>query len=80
MNQHNITGVTYRAWCPACVSGRARDRHHKRREGQQGKRVSELVLDYAFPGAEGERETVAVLVIRDRRAQMLFAHVVPRKG
>lgn len=38
------------------------------------------MFDYAYLGAEGERETVAVLVIRDRRPHMLFAHVAPHKG
>lgn len=42
--------------------------------------MPEIIFDYALLGAEGERESVAVLVIRDRRTQMLFAHVVPRKG
>lgn len=44
------------------------------------KRIPKLVFDYAFLVAEGERETVAVLVIRNRRTNMLFGHAVPRKG
>lgn len=31
-------------------------------------------------GDEAERGTVAVLVIWNRRTQVLFAHVAPRKG
>lgn len=79
VDQRNITHVPYRAWCPACVSGRARDRDHHKKEGQDEKRVPELVFDYAFLGAEGERDTVTVSVFRDRRTHKLFAHVVPRK-
>ena len=38
------------------------------------------MFDYCFLGGKDEAETLAVLVARDRRTQMLFAHVVPRKG
>lgn len=50
------------------------------RAGQRDKRVPDGVFDYAFLGAEGERELVAVLVMRGRCAQVLFANVVPCKG
>lgn len=49
------------------------------REGQTEKRVPEMVFDCAFLGADGEPETVALLVIRDRRTTVLFARVVPRE-
>lgn len=43
------------------------------------KRMLEIAFVCAFMGAGCEKEMVAVLVIRDRRAQMRFAHAVPRK-
>lgn len=46
-----------------------------KKEGQNEKRIPEAVFDYAFLGAEGERETVTVLVTRDTSTHMLFAHV-----
>lgn len=39
-----------------------------------------MVFDYAFLGSAGEELTIPVLVARDRRTQMLFAHVVPARG
>lgn len=51
---------------------------HKRMEEyeeDEPKRVPEVVFDYTFLGS-----AAAVLMARDRRTQMLFAHVVPRKG
>ena len=51
---HNATHMPFRAWCPACVSGKARDRHH-RIQSEQEKGVVELVFDYGLLGGrEGE--------------------------
>lgn len=70
---HNMTHLPFRSWCPSCVTGRARDRPHRKGGGQGEQRIPEIVFDYAFLGAEGRQDTVAVLVIRVRRTQMLFA-------
>lgn len=56
----------------------ARERRHRWR-GTIRHVVPDIVLDYAFLGAEGEKELVAVLVI-NRPAHMLVAHLLPRKG
>lgn len=74
------THLPYTSWRPSYVTGRARGRAHRRGTGQEVKRVPEIVFDSTLLVAEGERETLAVLVIRDRRTGMLFAHVAPRKG
>ena len=79
VERHNVTHMPYRSWCPACVEGKARDKHHSLNEEQDQKGVPEIVFDYGFLGSEGE-ETIAIQVARDRRTRMLFAHVVPKKG
>ena len=28
IEQHNVTHLPFRAWCPSCVEGKARDRPH----------------------------------------------------
>ena len=38
------------------------------------------MFDYRFLGGKDDEETLAVQVARDRRTQMIFAHVVPCKG
>ena len=38
------------------------------------------MFDDCFLGGKDDAETLAVQVAIDRRTQMLFAHVVPRKG
>lgn len=42
--------------------------------------MPEIVFDGLFRGSEGEASIVLVLVARDCRAPMLFAHIVRRKG
>ena len=44
------------------------------------KQVPEIVFDYGFFGGKEDEETLAVQIARDRKTQMLFANVVPRKG
>jgi hypothetical protein len=80
VERHNTTHMPYRSWCPICVEGRARDKPHHRHDGQDEKSIPEIVFDYGFLGGEGDDETVAVQIAKDRRTRMLFAHVVPRKG
>jgi len=39
VDKHNITHLPFRAWCPACVTGQAKDRAHKKDvTGGQGHR------------------------------------------
>ena len=72
--------LLFRSWCPHCVAGKAQDRPHKKRENQGEKQIPENVFDYCFLGGKDDAETLAAQVARGRRTQMLFAHVVPRKG
>ena len=80
IEKHNVTHMPYRSWCPVCVEGRARDKHHRRGEEQDDKGIPEIVFDYGFLGAKGDEETMAIQIAKDRRTRMIFAHVVPRKG
>ena len=61
------------------MNGKAKDRHHKKCENTN-ETVPEIVFDYGFLGCMDDEETLAVQVVRNRKAQMLFAHVVPRQG
>ena len=79
VEKHNVTHMPFRSWFPACVEGKARDKAHRLNEEQNKKGVPEIVFDYGFLGSEAE-DTIAIQVARDRRTQMIFAHVVPKKG
>ena len=79
--EHNTTHLPFRSWCQHCVAGKAQDRPHKTKKGaQMDKQLPEVVFDYGFLGGKDDEETLAVQVARDRRTQMIFANVVPRKG
>lgn len=60
--------IPYRIWCPACFTGLARDRPHRREEGQEDKQTPDIVFDYVLLGAEGNR---------DATASLEFAHITP---
>ena len=79
VDEHNVTHLPFRSWCPHCVNGKAQDRHHKKQD-QNEKTIPEIVFDYVFLATADDEETIPIQVARDRRTQMIFAHVVPRKG
>ena len=68
-----------RSWCPSCVLGQARDKHHQRR-GQCKDGLSEVLFGCCFLGGEGEEETVAIWVALGRRTRKIFAHMAPQNG
>lgn len=80
VEEHNATLIPSRGLCPACVSGHARHRAHRKEGGWGQKRTPELVFSYAFLGSEGETDMIAVLVLRDPHTLVIFALVVPRQG
>ena len=80
IDAHNVTHLPFRAWCPACVAGKSRDRPHRKAEVDESKGVPQIVFDYCFMAGEGDEETVAIQVAKDRKYRMIFAHMVPRKG
>ena len=80
MQDHAVTHLPHRSWCPVCVESRSRDRPHRLVADRSERGVPEVHFDYGFLGNRDEEETQAIQVARDVRSQMLFAHHVPRKG
>ena len=78
VEEHYLTHVPYRNWCPHCIRGRGKDLDHRRALDDERK-IREFSFDYCFPGDEkGVR--VTVLVGRERVTGMTMASVVPTKG
>ena len=78
VDEHNLTHLPYRNWCPHCVRGRGKDLDHRRAVDDE-RRVREFSFDYCFPGDDrGKR--ITVLVGRERMTGMTMAAVVPVKG
>ena len=77
VEQHELTHVPYRNWCPICVRCRGKDLDHRKAvEDERG--VSEYAFDYCFPGDEFGHKLV-VLAGRERVTGMYFATGVPAK-
>ena len=79
VDSHNITHLPFRPWCPSCVAGQAKDKHHKRDE-ETDKALDQVVFDYGFLGTEGVKESLPVQVMKYVKRGMICAHAVPRKG
>ena len=48
IEEHNVTHMPFRSWCPHCVAGKAPERPHKKQERQSEKQIPEIVFDYGF--------------------------------
>ena len=78
VEEHYLTHIPYRNWCPHCVSGRGKDLDH-RKAVEEDRKIREFTFEYCFPGYEkGARFTV--LVRRERVTGITMASVVPVKG
>ena len=51
VDEHNLTHLPYRNWCPHCVRGRGKDLDHRRAVDDERK-IREFSFDYFFPGDE----------------------------
>ena len=79
IEEHNINHLPYRSWCPACVAGKAKDRMHFKIK-EENHEVPTIVFDYCFLATNDAKTTIPIQVMLDTRTQMIFGHVVPRKG
>ena len=77
VDEHNLTHLPYRNWCPICIKAKGKDMDHILVDKER--KVSEYCFDYCFPGDEfGYKMTV--LVGKERLSGMKFAITVPMKG
>lgn len=79
VQQHNLSHLPYRNWCPHCVRGRGVEMEHRRRRPGDEPPTPEYHLDYCFPGdTDGNKLTVLVAV--EKQSRMKRGIVVPSKG
>ena len=70
----------YRSWCKHCVRNRGRASPHQA-DPTQAYNKPQIGADYWFMGgADGNRESLPVLVVYERTHRCLYADVVPQKG
>ena len=73
--EHNLTHLPFRSWCPVCVQAKSRQDHSKKLRMKQ----PVLQCDYSFMPDKGENQ-VTLLNVRDVITGLALAVVVPRKG
>ena len=77
VEEHNLTHLPYRNWCPICVKSKGKEMGHRSATDKE-RTISEYCLDYCFPGDEfGFKLTV--LAGQERLGGVKFATAVPTK-
>ena len=66
-DEHEITHLPYRSWCPHCVSGRGRCMHHQSKRDGKEENVPRVAMDYFYmhsntDGTDDERSPSIILV------------------
>ena len=80
IEEHNLTHIPSRSWCKFCVSARAPNLPNRTRNPDQSAIKNEIAADYCFLRDVSGGPSQPVLVGRDRRTGMFFAHAVPYEG
>ena len=74
------THLPHRSWCQHCVSGRGVGTQHQRRTlSEDSVEVATVAVDYCLRNTPG-KDSIPVLVMRDRETRLLSPHAVPMKG
>ena len=65
VEEHMLTHIPYRPWCPYCVRGKARAKYHKGVKDE--KHVPVVSADYMYMETkESEEKGMPILVVKDR--------------
>ena len=88
MEDHRIDHLPFRSWCPECVAARATGEQHIARKEE--KLISTFSMDYLYLTKSrvveredllaGEEVEMKVLVAKDSKSKIIFAHAVVTKG
>ena len=78
VDEHFLSHLPFRNWCPHCMRGKAKELDCKKSDGTAGD-MPEFHVDYCFPGDDmGFKLSILVGVGRDTGAKVSV--VVPQKG
>ena len=82
VEEHMITHIPFRDWCPHCVRGKSKSvPHRKRKEGKE-EEVPVISVGYMFMETDDKDagRGMPILVSRDRKTKWINAAVVTQKG
>ena len=87
IDDHNVSHLPYRDWCPACVRGRGKSIPHRKVVDKEEDQLPVISIDYGFfgaPGVDGATgvadHEMPVMIVFDRASKSIWSHVVPSKG
>ena len=70
---HNVSHLSFRSWCSACVRGRGLSLGHRKvdTKTKEAEEIPTVSVDYGFFGQPEDRahDTLPVLIVRDREAK-----------
>ena len=79
VNQHNLTHLPFRDWCPYCVQGKAVSYPHLKKKKETSE-VAVISSDYAgLKKRETEEGQNPIIVMVDRKTKTKYAHVLKCK-
>ena len=65
--EHEATHIPYRDWCRHCVRGRATNKPHRSKPGEeedaQGRKVPRISMDYFFMSQEGGKAAEYPMIV-----------------
>ena len=82
IDEHMITHIPFRDWCPHCVRGKSKSTPHRKRQEGGEEEVPVISVDYMFMESEDRtaEKGMPILVSRDRKSKWINAAVVTQKG
>ena len=87
IEEHEVSHLPFRSWCPACVRGRQKSNPHRKQsdEDRDAEQIPVISYDYGFLGGDDASvsslaHSMPVLVGHDRRSKADWTHPVPSKG
>ena len=82
MNEHNITHLLFRSWCPCCIAAKAKHWPHRRARDVKGAEEGgpSIHMDYWFMRDDEVDENVTVINYKEKHTKAFGAHVVKKKG
>ena len=79
VDEHNVTHLPHRSWCPVCVKARGKEEPHRKVRDRGGKPI--VSMDYkSFGEAPTEEDKVTMIVVKDETTGCVAAHVCEQKG
>ena len=84
VEEHNLTHMPFRQWCPHCVRGKAINSPHKAKEERPEdtlEDMSRISMDYWYMGINDEKaQNNPMLMVIDESTGAVIALAVGRKG